>query len=44
MKKHFEIIQEENPKIDYEYIFCQTTKDTPFYVKKIDNLIWCGNR
>jgi len=32
---------QDNPKIDYEYIMVQTTKDEPFYVKKIEDLIWC---
>ncbi len=32
---------QDNPKIDYEYIMVQTAKKVPFYVKKIENLIWC---
>jgi|SaaInlV_120m_DNA_4_1040238.scaffolds.fasta_scaffold05273_2 2-aminoethylphosphonate-pyruvate transaminase len=32
---------QNNPKIDYEYIMVQTAKLSPFNVKKIENLIWC---
>ncbi len=32
---------QDNPKIDYEYIMVKTSNETPFYVKKIENLIWC---
>lgn len=32
---------QDNPKIDYEYIMVQTSKIKPFFVKKIENLIWC---
>ncbi|MDP8098752.1 2-aminoethylphosphonate aminotransferase [Pasteurella atlantica] len=32
---------QDNAKIDYEYIMVQTAKKTPFYVKKVENLIWC---
>ncbi len=33
--------KQDNPKIDYEYIMVQTSKEKPFYVKKIEELIWC---
>ena len=39
MCKAFE--EQENIKIDYEYIMVKTTKNKPFYVKKIKDLIWC---
>jgi len=39
MNKHYEALQ--NPKIDYEYIFVQTTKEKPFRIKKIEDLVWC---
>ena len=32
---------QDNQKIDYEYIMVQTSKIKPFFVKKIENLIWC---
>jgi len=32
---------QENIKIDYEYIMVHTSKIIPFYIKKIENLIWC---
>lgn len=34
-------LQQENEKIDYEYIMVQTAKIQPFYVEKISDLIWC---
>lgn len=37
----FENIIEEKPKIDYEYVMVESSKIKPFYVKKIDDLIWC---
>lgn len=39
MCKFFE--NQDNVKIDYEYIMVETSKTNPFFVKKIDNLIWC---
>lgn len=39
MCKFFE--NQDNVKIDYEYIMVETSKINPFFVKKIDNLIWC---
>ena len=30
-----------NPKIDYEYVMVETGKSSPFYIKKIEDLIWC---
>lgn len=30
-----------NPKIDYEYIMVSTTKHSPYFVKKVDDLVWC---
>jgi len=32
---------QDNPKIDYEYIMARISKTKPFFVKKIENLIWC---
>jgi 2-aminoethylphosphonate-pyruvate transaminase len=32
---------QDNSKIDYEYIMVETSKMLPFYVKKVENLIWC---
>lgn len=32
---------QDNLKIDYEYIMVQTSKTSPFYVKKLNDLIWC---
>lgn len=32
---------QDNQKIDYEYIMVQTSKIKPFFVKKIENLTWC---
>lgn len=34
-------VQQTNEKIDYEYIMVQTAKTDPFYVEKIDELVWC---
>jgi 2-aminoethylphosphonate-pyruvate transaminase len=34
-------LNQDNQKIDYEYIMVQTSKKEPFYIKKIDDLIWC---
>lgn len=31
----------DNPKIDYEYIMVETSKEKPFYVKKVEDLVWC---
>ena len=39
MCKAFE--NQDNPKIDYEYIMVETSKIKPFFVKKIKDLIWC---
>lgn len=39
MCKAFEELN--NPKIDYEYIMVETSKYRPFFVKKVDNLVWC---
>ncbi len=39
MCKLFE--NQDNVKIDYEYIMVETSKINPFFVKKIDDLIWC---
>jgi 2-aminoethylphosphonate-pyruvate transaminase len=39
MQSEFE--NQSNQKIDYEYIMVKTSKKKPFYVKKIDDLIWC---
>lgn len=33
--------EQTNPKIDYEYIMVVTSSKKPFYVKKIEDLIWC---
>jgi 2-aminoethylphosphonate-pyruvate transaminase len=33
--------KQNNLKIDYEYVMVETAKENPFYVKKIDNLVWC---
>ncbi len=30
-----------DPKIDYEYIMVQSSKDNPYYVKNSEDLIWC---
>lgn len=32
---------QDNQKIDYEYIMVQTSKIKPFFVKMIENLTWC---
>lgn len=32
---------QDNLKIDYEYIMVLTSRIKPFYVKKIEKLIWC---
>ncbi len=32
---------QDNAKIDYEYIMVLTSQKIDFYVKKIENLIWC---
>ncbi len=32
---------QEDEKIDYEYIMVQTSKTKPFYVQKIEDLVWC---
>ncbi|MCV6608686.1 MAG: phosphocholine cytidylyltransferase family protein [Campylobacterales bacterium] len=32
---------QDNPKIDYEYIMVQTSKKEPYPVKKIEELVWC---
>ena len=32
---------QKNIKMDYEYIMVQTSKTKPFFVKKIEDLIWC---
>lgn len=37
--KIFEKLQDK--KIDYEYILVHSSKDNPYYVKKIDSLLWC---
>lgn len=39
MCREFETLN--NPKIDYEYIMVSTSKSSPFYVKKVDDLVWC---
>lgn len=36
-----EFINQDNEKIDYEYIMVKTSSFLPFYVKKVDDLIWC---
>lgn len=33
--------KQDNLKMDYEYIMVKTSKLEPFYVKKVENLIWC---
>jgi 2-aminoethylphosphonate-pyruvate transaminase len=37
----FEYEKHSNEKIDYEYIMVQTAKKNPFFVKKIQDLVWC---
>lgn len=37
--KIFEKLQDK--KIDYEYILVHSSKNNPYYVKKIDSLLWC---
>jgi 2-aminoethylphosphonate-pyruvate transaminase len=32
---------QDNQKIDYEYIMVATSKKLDFYVKRIEDLIWC---
>ncbi len=39
MCEAFEALGDE--RIDYEYIMVQTTKQKEFFVKKVDDLIWC---
>ena len=34
-------LNQPNQKIDYEYIMTVTSKQRPFYVKKIDHVTWC---
>jgi len=41
MNEYFEKVMDENPKIDYEYIFQETSVLNPIAVKVIDDLIWC---
>jgi len=41
MNEYFEKVMDENPKIDYEYIFQETSVLNPIAVKVINDLIWC---
>lgn len=34
-------LKQPNEKIDYEYVMVQTAQQDPFYVEKVENLIWC---
>jgi 2-aminoethylphosphonate-pyruvate transaminase len=37
----FADIMYKSPKIDYEHIMVKSSKVTPFYVKKVEDLVWC---